>query len=74
MKMLNSLKVGEKKLMFVLPEYNDNIYISSRNIPSVLTMVMSDVNTYDLMNSEVLVFTESAAKIFASTDEEIVAA
>lgn len=67
---LNSLKVGDKKLMFILPEYNDNVYISSRNISSVLTMLMSDVNTYDLMNSEVIVLTESAAKIFAESEEE----
>ncbi|GAA4729845.1 50S ribosomal protein L4 [Flavisolibacter ginsenosidimutans] len=69
MNILNSLKVGDKKLMFVLPEYNDNVYISSRNVPSVLTALMSDVNTYDLVNSEVLVLTESAAKIFAGTEE-----
>lgn len=66
---LNSLKVGDKKLMFVVPEHNENVYISSRNVPSVLTSLMSDVNTYDLMNSEVLVLTESAAKIFAGTEE-----
>ena len=69
MNILNSLKVGDKKLMFVIPEYNDNVYISSRNISSVLTMLMSDVNTYDLVNSEVLVLTESAAKIFAGSEE-----
>src|SRR5687768_14429885 len=40
MNILNSLKVGEKKLMFVVPEYNDNVYISSRNISSVLTTLM----------------------------------
>jgi len=66
---LNSLKVGDKKLMFVVPEYNDNVYVSSRNVPSVLTTLMSDVNTYDLVNSEVLVLTESAAKIFAGQEE-----
>jgi large subunit ribosomal protein L4 len=55
MGILNSLKVGDKKLMFILPEYNDNVYVSSRNISSVLTMLLSDVNTYDIMNSEVLV-------------------
>ena len=67
--MLNSLKVGEKKSIFVVPEYNDNIYISSRNVPYVLTQLMSDVNTYDLVNSEVVVLTESAAKIFAGGEE-----
>jgi large subunit ribosomal protein L4 len=66
---LKSLNVGEKKLMFVLPEYNNNVYVSSRNIPSVLTTLLSDVNTYDLVNSEVVVLTESAAKIFAGNEE-----
>ena len=70
MGMLNSLKVGDKKLMYVLPEYNDTVYVSSRNIPSVLTTLMSDVNTYDLMNSEVLVLSESAAKIFSGSEED----
>lgn len=73
MNILNSLNVGEKKLMFVLPEYNDQVYVSSRNVPSVLTTLMSDVNTYDIVNSEVLVLTESAAKIFAGTEEEATA-
>ena len=70
---LKSLNVGDKKLMFVIPEYNDNVYISSRNVPSVLTTLMSDVNTYDLINSEVLVLTESAAKIFAGQEAEVTA-
>ncbi len=74
MDILNSLKVGDKKLMFILPEYNDYVYVSSRNISSVLTMLLSDVNTYDIMNSEVLVLTESAAKIFAGSEEAEVAA
>jgi large subunit ribosomal protein L4 len=70
---LNSLKVGEKKIMFVTAEYNDNVYVSSRNIPSVLTTLLSDVNTYDLVNSEALVLTESAALIFGGAEEEATA-
>ncbi len=73
MGILNNLKVGDKKLMLVVPEYNDNVYISSRNVGSVLTTLMSDLNTYDLVNSEVLVLTESAAKIFASEEAEATA-
>lgn len=73
MNIMNSLKVGDKKLMFILPEYNDNVYTSLRNIPSVLGVLLSDVNTYDIVNSEVLVLTESAAKIFASGEEEVAA-
>jgi large subunit ribosomal protein L4 len=74
MNAMNSIKVGEKKLMFVLPEYNDNLYRSIRNVPSVIGVLLSDINTYDIMNSEVLVLTESAAKIFAAAEEEEVAA
>lgn len=73
MNILNSLKVGNKKIMFVTPDYNDNVYVSSRNIPSVLTTLLSDVNTYDIVNSEALVLTESAAKIFAGAEEEATA-
>src|SRR5438874_5724195 len=36
MNIMNSLKVGNKKMMFVLPEYNDTVYTSLRNVPSVL--------------------------------------
>src|SRR5688572_11663499 len=68
--MLNDLKVGDKKIMFVTPDYNDNVYVSSRNIPSVLTTLLSDVNTYDLVNSEAIVLTESAALIFGGGEEE----
>jgi large subunit ribosomal protein L4 len=73
MNIMNSLKVGDKKLMFILPEYNDNVYTSLRNVPSILGVLLSDVNTYDIMNSEVLVLTESAAKIFAGAEEEVAA-
>jgi large subunit ribosomal protein L4 len=73
MNILNDLKVGEKKIMFVTPDYNDNVYISSRNIPSVLATLLSDVNTYDIVNSEALVLTESAALIFGGAEEEATA-
>ena len=70
---LNSLKVDDKKIMLVTAEYNDNLYVSSRNIPSVLTTLLSDVNTYDLVNSEAIVLTESAALIFGGAEEEATA-
>jgi large subunit ribosomal protein L4 len=72
MDILGNLNVADKKLMFILPEYNDNVQLSLRNVPSVLGVLLSDINTYDIMNSEVLVLTESAAKIF-SDDEKAAA-
>jgi large subunit ribosomal protein L4 len=70
MDIFDSLKVSDKKLMFILPECNDNVQLSIRNVPSVLGVLLSDINTYDLVNSEVLVMTESAAKIFSDQDAE----
>ena len=68
MEILGNLKVADKKTLFVSPEYNDNVERSLRNVPSVLGTLLSDINTYDIVNSEVLVMTESAAKIFAEDE------
>ena len=61
---LSSLNLANKKSLFVIPEYNDNLYLSLRNIPGVNGTVISDMNTYDILNAGVLVLTESAAKLF----------
>lgn len=63
-----SLKIDTKKTLVILPEYNDNLQLSVRNIPNAVTALIADVNTYDIVNADVLLFTESAAKIF-SEDE-----
>jgi large subunit ribosomal protein L4 len=67
---LSNLKVDDKKILFVIPDYDDILYISSRNIPSVLTLLLSDLNTYDMVNADKLVFTESAAKMFLEEEVE----
>ncbi len=66
---LKALNIGDKKLMFVSAEPNESVELSMRNVPTVLGVSLSDLNTYDIVNSEVLLLTESAAKIF--TEEEI---
>ena len=66
---LGNLNVADKKSMFITPEYNDNLQLSIRNVPSVLGVLLSDINTYDIVNSEVLVLTESAAKIFGEEEK-----
>lgn len=65
---MSKLKVSGKKTLFVMPEYNDNVYLSYRNMPKVNGMLLSDINTYDLVNADVLVMTESAAKIFSDKE------
>ena len=60
---LNSLNIAGKKALFVIPEYNDNLYLSLRNVPSVSGTLLSDLNTYDILNANVLVLTESASTV-----------
>ena len=67
---LSSLNINGKKALLVIPEYNDNLYLSLRNMPSVEGTLLSDMNTYDLVNADVLVLTESAAKIFSEEAAE----
>lgn len=61
---LKNLEISGKKALFVIPEYNDNLYLSLRNVPTVNGTVLSDLNTYDILDANVLVLTESAAKVF----------
>jgi len=64
-----ALKLENKKALFVIPEYDETVLLSVQNIPSVLGTLLSDINTYDIVNAEVLVLSESAAKIFAEEEE-----
>lgn len=62
---MKNLNIAGKKTLVVIPEYNDNLYLSLRNVPTVSGTLLSDLNTYDILNANVLVLTESAAKIFS---------
>ncbi len=58
--MLNALKGESRKTMVILPAYDQNVYLSGRNIASHKTALLHDINTYDITNANVLIFTESA--------------
>jgi len=62
---LKSLNIDKKKVLFITPEYNENLYLSMRNIPYVGASLLADINTYDIVNVSVLVLSESAAKVFS---------
>jgi large subunit ribosomal protein L4 len=68
---LKGLNVENKKSIIVLPEYNDNVYLSTRNVPNVTSTLLADINTYEIMNADFLVITESTANIFV--DNEVAA-
>jgi large subunit ribosomal protein L4 len=68
---MKALNVADKKTLVLLPDYNDNVYLSLRNIPSVNATILSDMNTYDIVNAQVLVMSESTAKVFSAPEEEV---
>ncbi|MBQ3175397.1 MAG: 50S ribosomal protein L4 [Bacteroidales bacterium] len=53
---LNNIKSNDRKVLFVLPENSNNIYLSSRNLENVKVITVGELNTYDIMNSTKLVF------------------
>jgi large subunit ribosomal protein L4 len=60
---LKSLKAAEKKVLFLTAEANeknDNLFLSYRNLPNVLGYRFNDMNTYDIVNSGLVVVTEAA--------------
>jgi large subunit ribosomal protein L4 len=60
--MLKGINADNKKVLFLTPEYNDKVYLSYRNLSNVAGYQFHDMNTYDIVNSDVLLFTESAVK------------
>jgi large subunit ribosomal protein L4 len=60
----NNLKINDKKSLFVLPEENKNIYLSSRNLQAVSVITASELNTYQILNAKkVIVLESSVSKI-----------
>ena len=59
-KVLKSLELDNKKSTFVLADLNKNVYLSSRNLERSRVLTFSGLNTYRILNSNKLVFSESA--------------
>ena len=61
--MTKSLNVEGKKLLVVLPESNKNVYLSARNLQKAECIIASNVNTYKVLNADVMVLTENSLKV-----------
>lgn len=57
-----NLKVDCKKLLLLLPEANKNVFLSARNLQKAHVMVAKDVNTYKILDADVLIVTENSLK------------
>lgn len=60
--MLSDLSFADKKTLLVLAENNSNIYMSSRNLKKASVTTADRINTYDVVNADILVFFESSIK------------
>lgn len=56
----NNLKITDNKSLFVLPDENKNIYLSSRNLERVSVVTASELNTYQILNAKKVIVLESS--------------
>ena len=59
-KMLSAIALSDKKTLFVLPENNKNVVLSGRNIKNSKITTADQINTYDVMNANTIIFVESS--------------
>ena len=57
-----NLKIDGGKTLLVLPEVNKNVYLSARNLQQAEVMTASTLNTYKVLNADVLIMTENSLK------------
>jgi large subunit ribosomal protein L4 len=58
--MLSALSLSDKKTLLVLPEANKNVVLSGRNIQNTKVTTADQINTYDVMNADNVIFVESS--------------
>lgn len=59
----NSLKINDKKSLFVLGDDNKNVYLSSRNLKDVKVVTVSELTTYDILNAKSIVLLEGSLAV-----------
>ncbi|MDE6467368.1 MAG: 50S ribosomal protein L4 [Muribaculaceae bacterium] len=58
-----NLKVEGKKILLVLSEKNNNVYLSMRNVPDAKIMTASDINTYAVLDNNALILSEGSVDV-----------
>ena len=60
---MKDMKVDGKKILLVMPENNNVVYLSARNLKSATVVAVSELNTYKVMDAANLFLTESSIAI-----------
>ena len=64
---LNNLSAGNKKSLLVLNDYDNNLYLSSRNIAKSCVVNAKDLNTYEILNAQSLILSEGSVNKLQET-------
>jgi large subunit ribosomal protein L4 len=60
--LLKSFQMENKKILFVIPEANENLMLSSRNLKKVRITRARDLNTYEILDAACLLVTENSVR------------
>ncbi len=60
---LKSLNLSDKKVLMVLPQHDTNIFLSSRNLAQNKITTAGELNTYDVLNAQTIVFVEGSVPV-----------
>lgn len=71
LEILKGIQADGKKVLFLSDKLNDNLYLSFRNLPNVQGYPFNDMNTYDIVNADLVVITEGSVKSIADEVKEV---
>jgi large subunit ribosomal protein L4 len=61
--LLVNLKLENEKVLLIVGENSDNVYLSSRNLGKVKVVSADSVNTYDVLNARKVVLATSSIEV-----------
>ena len=64
--LLETLETGDRRVLLVLAGFDANVVKSFRNLPRVHTLTVDQLNTYDVLVSDVVVFEQGALELIGS--------
>lgn len=61
--LLAALNLQNEKVLVIVGEHNDNVYLSSRNLSRVKVVAADSVNTYDVLNAKKVLMAEGSIPV-----------
>lgn len=64
--LLENLNLNNSKTLLVLPNKDENIYLSSRNLPKTKIVTVDSLNTYDILHADNVIVCEGTVESFSN--------